>query len=120
MNYYKPNQIQNHFHFALSQKNPYSRIMYTKYTLYIIRILAASGCIHKYNIGRIFFKKKYRYYIGLTVLMYRNTPFFKSMRLVSTPSNQYNISYKALRITSLSIGNSVILPIDYDVIRTAL
>ena len=48
MHVYSPSYIQNHVHFALAQKNPQSKIIYTRKTIMIIQILADIGCVHRY------------------------------------------------------------------------
>ena len=109
MHVYSPSYIQNHVHFALAQKNPQSKVIYTRKTIMIIRILAEIGCIHKFLITSNTYKKNCKYTIWLTIFLYNNTPFFKSFRLLSTPSKHYTIPYKALRILSTSIGASTII-----------
>jgi ribosomal protein S8 len=109
MTLYKPALIQNHIQFAISQQNPYSWIPYTTQVINILRVLNKLGCIHKYYIFKVNTKNIIHYRIGLTVFMYKNTPFFKSFRLVSTPSKKYTISYKALRILQISLGASTLV-----------
>jgi len=109
MHVYSPSYIQNHVHFALAQKNPQSKVMYTRKTIMIIKVLAEIGCIHRFLISSSIYKKNPKYIIWLTIFLYNNTPFFKSFRLLSTPSKHYTISYKALRILSTSIGASIII-----------
>jgi ribosomal protein S8 len=75
----------------------------------IIQILADIGCIHRYLITNNNSNKYNNHIIWLTIFLYNNTPFFKSFRLLSTPSRRYTISYKALRILSTSIGASTII-----------
>jgi ribosomal protein S8 len=109
MHVYSPSYIQNHVHFALAQKNPQSKVVYTRKTIMIIKMLAEIGCIHRFLITNNPCKKNYNYTIWLTIFLYNNTPFFKSFRLLSTPSKHYTISYKALRILYTSIGASTII-----------
>jgi len=109
MHVYSPSYIQNHVHFALAQKNPQSKVIYTRKTIMIIQVLADIGCIHRYLIASNKLSKYNNYNIWLTIFLYNNTPFFKSFRLLSTPSRRYTISYKALRILSVSIGASTII-----------
>lgn len=103
----KPAYIQNHIAFALAQQNPITRLKYTKKSFIIIKILQAVGCIHRFFIKTP--RNNFQKSIILSILFYKNTPFFKSFRLLSTPTKQYNITYKALRILTLSLGVSTII-----------
>jgi ribosomal protein S8 len=109
MHVYSPSYVQNHIHFALAQRNPQSKIVYTRKTIMIVQILAEIGCIHRFIITNNKQLKHSNYTIWLTIFLYNNTPFFKSFRLLSTPSKHYTISYKALRILTSSIGASTIV-----------
>ena len=109
MNVHIPAHIQNHIHFALAQQNPYSSLSYTKKTLTIVKILSEVGCIHRFLVLNSSKSKSKPYVIWLSIFIYKHTPFFKSFRLISTPSKHYTITYKALSILSLSIGASIIL-----------
>ena len=109
MHVYSPSYVQNHIHFALAQRNPQSKIVYTRKTMMIVQILAEIGCIHRFIITNNKQLKHSNYTIWLTIFLYNNTPFFKSFRLLSTPSKHYTISYKALRILTSSIGASTIV-----------
>lgn len=105
----KPAYIQNQISFALSQQNPTTKLKYTKQSLIIIRILHSIGCIHKFIILN---KKHYTLKstnIIISILLYKNTPFFKSFRLLSTPTKYYNITYKALKLLNISVGVSIII-----------
>jgi ribosomal protein S8 len=109
MNTHIPAHVQNHLHFALSQQNPQTKILYTKKTAMIIKILSDIGCVHRFLVLNHSKSLKVKYFIWLSVFFYKNTPFFKSFRLISTPSKRCTISYKALSLLSLSIGSSVII-----------
>jgi ribosomal protein S8 len=109
MNVHIPSYIQNHVHFALAQQNPQSKLLYTKKTAIIVKMLAEIGCIHRFIVVNSSKFKTPQYFIWLSVFLYKNTPFFKSFRLVSTPSKRYTVSYKALNLLTSSIGASVII-----------
>jgi ribosomal protein S8 len=42
-------------------------------------------------------------------VFFKNTPFFKSLRLLSTPSKKHTTTLKGLRLINLSIKSSVII-----------
>ena len=103
----KPAYIQNHIAFALAQQNPITQLKYTKKSFIIIKVLQVVGCIHRFFIKTPV--NNFQKSIILSILLYKNTPFFKSFRLLSTPTKQYNITYKALKILTLSLGVSTII-----------
>ena len=109
MNIHIPSRVQNHIHFALAQQNPQTKLLYTKKTAVIVKILSEIGCIHRYIILNSSNYASSHYFIWLSVFFYKNTPFFKSFRLISTPSKRYTVTYKALTLLSISIGSSVII-----------
>ena len=109
MHIHSPAYIQNHVSFALAQQNPQTKLMYTKKNLNIIRILADIGCVHRFFITQSNKLNPNSLVIWLTVFLYKNTPFFKSFRLLSTPSRQYTITAQALRILNTSLGSSTII-----------
>ena len=56
-------------------------------------------------------------YIILTIPFFKQKPFFKSIKLISTSSKKYNISLKALKLISNSLRSSfAILSTPYGVI----
>lgn len=95
--------VQNQIAFATSQINPITQIQYSKYNLNIVKILNKIGLIHRFYIAN---KNKSIY---VTLFYYNYIPFFKSFKLISTPTKIYNISYKALKLMSLSIGTSTLI-----------
>lgn len=101
--------VQNHVHFALAQKNPQSKLIYTVKTISIVKLLTHIGCIHRFLIIRNSKVGINQLSIWVTIFFYRNTPFFKSFRLLSTPSKRYTITVKALRLLNQSIGASTII-----------
>ena len=109
MHIHSPAYVQNHVHFALAQKNPKSQLVYSKKIITIVKILSDIGCIHRFLITQSTFNHRPQLLIWLSIFMYNNTAFFKSLRLLSTPSRQYTITYKALRILTTSIGASTIV-----------
>lgn len=95
--------IQNQISFATSQINPITQINHSKYNLNIVKILNKVGLIHRFYINN--FSKS----IYITLFYYNYIPFFKSFRILSTSTKVYNISYKALKLMSLSIGTSTLI-----------
>jgi len=48
-------------------------------------------------------------YIFINLIFFKNTPFFKSLRLVSTPSKKHVTTLKALGVINQSIKSSVLI-----------
>ena len=63
MHVYSPSYIQNHVHFALAQKNPQSKVIYTRKTIMIVKVLAEIGCIHRFLVSGSIHKKSSKYTI---------------------------------------------------------
>ena len=108
-NTHKPAYLQNHIHFALNQQNPSSKIIYSKQTIKLVRMLQNIGCIHRFLITKNTNLSLQTNLIHLTVFFYKNTPFFKSFRLISTPSKQYRTTLSALRLLSKTLGSSTLI-----------
>ncbi len=108
-NTHKPAYVQNHIHFALNQQNPSSKIIYSRQTVRLVRMLQGIGCIHRFLILKDFGVSLQSHSIYLTVFFYKNTPFFKSFRLISTPSKQFRTTLNALKLLSKSLGSSTLI-----------
>ena len=106
---HKPSYVQNHIHFALAQKNPYSKIIYTKKIFTIVKMLSEIGCINKFLLISSNTNNPNKYNILLTILFYNNIPFFSSFRLLSTPTKKFTITHTALKTLSPSLGLSTII-----------
>ena len=77
--------LQNQLNFALIQPKRYSRILFTKNVFLLIKIFLEVGYIYKFIIIHKHVKKLNIKEILLTIFFYKQTAFFKSCRLVSTP-----------------------------------
>jgi ribosomal protein S8 len=47
--------------------------------------------------------------VKLSPFFYKNTPFFKGLRLVSTPSKRFNIKLRTLQILEKSLGETIVI-----------
>ena len=110
----------NHINIALSKKQFYSSIILTKNSLCLIKALYKTSYINNYIIinkhsfynpeqHKLCNKKSNRRLIRFSILYFKNKSFFKSIRLVSTPSRKHTISLHALKMASLSMKSSIIL-----------
>lgn len=99
----------NHVNLTLGKKCPQTTIINTKNSHKIIYLLYKLGCINNFVIHSTLKKNKVRQFITFSIFFYKNTPFFKSLRLVSSPARRHTITYKGLSILKQSIGTSVII-----------
>jgi len=111
INLYEPNSyVINHVNLALSKKTLNTSIVLTKKTMSIVKILHKIGCIHKYYVLRkLCLNGKYRLSIRFSVFFYKNKPFFKGVKLISTGSRKFTITYKALKLVSKLLKSSTLI-----------
>ncbi len=115
--------VINHINIALSKKQFYSSIIFTKNSLLLIKALYKTSYINNYIITKnnnlvnakltkqngFGIKKLNRTRIKFSILYFKNKSFFKSIRLISTPSRRHTITLRALKLASLSMKSSIIL-----------
>ena len=89
---------------ASSSHQRHITFKYTKKSLKLISLLHKLGVIHSFII--ISNSQKI---VKVSPFEYRQTPFFKSVRLVSTPSRSYTIKISSLKILEKSIGQGIII-----------
>lgn len=94
----------NHINLLNTQKLLQTKIRVNKKTLSLVRALNLVGCISKFQLVK---ERHYRY-IYITVPFYKNTPFFKSIRVISTPSKKHNVSFEALKLITKTLNASIL------------
>jgi ribosomal protein S8 len=108
--------VINHLNLAIARKKLRIRFKYTRRTLDLTKALFTIGYISHYSIvseksplsdHKLFDSKNSWIYVN--TIFFKNTPFFKSLRLVSTPSKKHTTTLKGLRVINLSIKSSVIV-----------
>lgn len=74
--------------------------------LKVLRLLKKIGLLNSYllNGGSNKFSK-----VKISPFFYRNSAFFKNIRLVTTPSKCFNIRLRTLQIVCKSLGESIII-----------
>lgn len=97
--------LVNHVNLLNTQKLLQTKIRVNKKILSLIRALNLIGCIHKFQLV----KGGSRQYVYITVPFYKNTPFFKSVRVISTPSKKHSISFDALKLITKTLNASILL-----------
>lgn len=105
MAYNSHSYVINHVNLTLGNKIPQTTILYTKTTHKLIYFFYKLGCINNFFIHN----RAGKAYISFSVLFYKNSPFFKSVRLVSSPARRHTITYRALRIANQSLGSSILI-----------
>lgn len=108
--------VVNHVNLATSRKKLSIKLKYTRKTFELTQALFSIGYISNYSvvsknpftICRPQQETKFRW-IYLSTSFFKNTPFFKSLRLVSTPSKKHTTTLKGLRVINLSIKSSVLI-----------
>lgn len=101
--------VINHLNIASTRKKPKIKIAVTTKTLLLIKALHKVGCIHRFIICSKQVGTRQMRYAYISTPFFKQTPFFKSVRLVSTPSRRHTISLKSLKTTAGSIRSSIII-----------
>ena len=109
--------LVNHVNIATTRKKPKIKLLISKRMLPLLKTLHKVGCVSRYVYVTKQSKNLSLRYVILTIPFFKQRPFFKSIRLVSTPSKKYNVSLKALHLVSTSLRSSfAILSTPYGVI----
>jgi len=102
------NYIVNHYNIINTYKNYKIKIIYTRKLLELVQIFYKIGLINNYFILKpLSFSKKL--HIIFSVFFYKNTVFFKNIKLLSTVSKKHYITYRGLKLLNFYIKNSVII-----------
>ena len=99
----------NHLNLITTKKIPKTRIYLTRKNLSLIKCLHSIGCISKFLIVRHLNKTRSRTSVHISAPYYKNTPFFKSVRVISTPSKQHRTSISGLKLISNSLKSSTMI-----------
>lgn len=107
--YYTNAYVINHLNILLSRKQKCIQIILTKKTLRLVRSFYKNAVIKNYIIIEKSFKSKKTKYIRFNGLFFKNEPYFKGARLVSTPSRKHTISLRGLMLLRRISGTSIII-----------
>ena len=94
----------NHVNILTSTKYRWSLVRYNRKSLKLLILLRHCGVV---NSSLLICKKKKL--LKLSPFVYKKVPFFKGIRLISTPSKSFSIKLKALRIVSRSLGGAILV-----------
>jgi ribosomal protein S8 len=101
--------VANHINLSITKNIFRSSIVLSKKSLRIIKILYSIGFIKHYYIFTIKKNNKIREYIKFSCFYFNKRPFYKSLKIVSTPSKRFTISYKSLRLFHMSSKSSTLI-----------
>ena len=108
--------VVNHLNLAIARKKLFIRIVHTKKTLSLVKVLFKIGYISNYSIINSSLQNNINKtgnssngYIYINLVFFKHTPFFKSLRLVSSPSKKHVTTLKALGTINTSIKSSVLI-----------
>ena len=103
------NKINNYvitkLNLNLSKNTINNYFFFSKNNFYFIKMLYSLGCIFRYKI--VFLKGKK--FIKVNIFYYKYKPFYKNIKLISTPSKIFYITKKALNILTKSINSSTLI-----------
>ena len=101
--------VSNHYNLLVSKKHRFKRITFNNSTIQIVKTLYRSGVITNFIIIKNSIKSSNQLSIKFTVLFYKNSPFFKKIKLISTPSKQFFITKSALKLSQKVFKTSLII-----------
>lgn len=105
--------VINHLNLAMSRKKLSIKIKYTKKNLELVKVLHKIGYLNNFSVSTTrdidSLRSKQSLYIYMSPSFFKNTPFFKSLRLVSTPSKKHFTTLKALSTINKTLKSSVLI-----------
>ena len=102
--YYTHALVINHINLISSSRRRSTTLRYNKKALALLAILKKLGVINSCVI-----LSKSKKLLKISPLTYKKTPFFKHLRLVSTPSKSFTVRLSTLKILNASIGQTIII-----------
>ena len=97
--------IINHINLLNTQKVLKIKVKINKKIITVLKAFSSIGCVNNFKIVNNKCRKKS--FAHISVPFYKNTPFFKSIRLVSTGSKKHYLSFKALTLVAPTLNSSV-------------
>lgn len=96
----------NHINFAIATRKKWILFRYTKKILRVLRLLKKIGIIQFYIASKNISSTQV---VKLSPFFYKNTSFFRRIKLVSTPSKRFNLKLRTLQILNQSLGETIII-----------
>lgn len=101
-----PSYVISHYNIAASRNWSKIVILATKKSLLYVKILYKVGAIKNFILIKSNSKTDK---IVLTPSFYRNSPVYKNIRYVSTPSKKHTVTLKALRLLKTALRASILI-----------
>ena len=98
--------VINHLNLAITRKKLFIKIKHTRKTLELVKALYKVGYINSFSVSTGDYKNSFIY---ISPSFFKNTPFFKAVRLVSTPSKKHFTTLKALYVMDKTLNSSIII-----------
>jgi ribosomal protein S8 len=102
-------RVISHLNLLITKRNLKNKIQINFQSLRLIKTLHSVGCVNKFLLTSQLKKKLLLPYVHLSVPFYKNTPFFKSIRLISTPSKKHRISLSSLNLLNKTLKASILI-----------
>ena len=96
----------NHINFAVATKRRWILFRYTKKTLQVLNLLKRIGIIRFYIVSKGVGSSQL---VKLSPFFYKHMPFFRRVKLVSTPSKRFNLKLRTLQILNQSLGETIVV-----------
>ena len=99
--------ISNHYNLLVSKKHCSKTVKLTQTTLKLVRILFSNGVIS--NFVTFINSSNNKKFIKFTVFFYKNSPFFKKIKTISTQSKTFYISKNSLILLKKIFKSSLLI-----------
>lgn len=98
--------LVNHINFSISTRRRWTLLKYSPRMLKTLNLLKRLGLLNSYLLQGPSRKSSL---LKVSPFFYKNSSFFKNIKLVTTPSKRFNVQLKSLRILEKSLGESIVV-----------
>ena len=98
--------LVNHINFAIVSKRRWILFKGTKKIVTILALLKKLGVVQSYLVTR---SNRFFLTVKLSPFFYKNSSFFRCIRLVSTTSKRFNLKLRTLQILEKSLGETIVV-----------
>jgi ribosomal protein S8 len=90
--------IINHYNLLITSKKKSKTVRFTNQNLKLIKILFKAGAVNHYTLIKLGKKNKINLFIKFTVFHFKNSPFYKTIRIVTTQSKSFSITLGTIKL----------------------
>lgn len=90
--------IINHYNLLITSKKKSKVVRFTNQNLKLVKVLFKAGAINHYTLVKLGKKNKINFFIKFTVFHFKNSPFYKTIRLVTTQSKSFSITLTTIKL----------------------